>query len=301
MLNQGRILRLIALIFLNIIRLTLLVGVLNITFAQENPVLHQKTVYYLTEKHASSKQVAHISVGKDPSAIAVDPISHRVYVANEGDHTASVIDGLTNSNIRTIPVGNYPSAIGVEDLGGGHTKIYIASESGEKTGYIGILSVFDGENNNYIGNISVGYYPAAIGIYSIYFPLLRHMIYVPNAGLCCFNAGGKWHGVVSAVASDNTNHITKIPVGNDRRAIGFDYIYNRLYVANGGNRSVSVIDPLNNTRIGYIPAVGTDTRLGTSSALAVVNYDMSHIIHVPHYAPPIENICCQWLAYRLCN
>jgi YVTN family beta-propeller protein len=245
--SKNIVYRLIALIILIIIVLVSIMASPNFTYAQQNPELHQKTVYFHAEKHKSSKQVAHISVGKNPSAIAVDPITHRVYVANDGDHTVSVIDGLTNSNIRTIPVGNYPSAIGVEDLGGGHTKIYVASQSGEKNLYIGFLSVFDGENNNYIGNITVGYDPAAIGIYSIYFPPLEHMIYVP-----VFAGVLDGRPVVSAVASDNTNHITKIPVGIDPRGIGIDPYTNRLYVANGDTNYVSIINAIDNTNIGNI-------------------------------------------------
>ena len=58
------------------------------------------------------EEVAHIPTGKSPSAIGIDEIAHRIYVANEGDDTISVIDGQKNTKIKDIPVGGSPSVIG---------------------------------------------------------------------------------------------------------------------------------------------------------------------------------------------
>ncbi|MGB6594295.1 MAG: YncE family protein [Candidatus Nitrosopolaris sp.] len=154
--NHDKIERLIALIILDIIVLVLVVVLSNFTYAQENPELHQKTLYYLYEKHITSKQNAHITVGTRPRAIGVDEITHRIYVANAFNNTVSVIDGQNNTKIaKDIPVGRVPSAIGVDDE---TNRIYVANYD-EKT-----VSVIDGQNNTKIGDIPVGRHPLAIAV-----------------------------------------------------------------------------------------------------------------------------------------
>jgi YVTN family beta-propeller protein len=46
---------------------------------------------------------ATIPVGDNPAAMAVSPDSKRLYVANLGDRTVSVIDTTTNKVTATIP------------------------------------------------------------------------------------------------------------------------------------------------------------------------------------------------------
>jgi sugar lactone lactonase YvrE len=48
----------------------------------------------------SPNQNAAIAVGKGPNGIGVDSSGEKVYVANSGDNTISVIDEATNSNVR---------------------------------------------------------------------------------------------------------------------------------------------------------------------------------------------------------
>ena len=142
--NQGRILRLIVLIFLNIIVLALAVAVSNFTYALENLELHQKSLDYLYENHTSSN--AGIAVGKSPSAIGVDELAHRIYVANADDNTLSVIDTQTNNRIKDIHVVGFPSAIGVDEHA---NRIYVVKLGGN-------VSIIDKQNNTRIKDIPVG-------------------------------------------------------------------------------------------------------------------------------------------------
>ena len=43
-----------------------------------------------------------------PTSVTCD-----IYVANRGDNTVSVIDGITDTVIATIPVGNVPIGVGI--------------------------------------------------------------------------------------------------------------------------------------------------------------------------------------------
>ncbi|HUP96734.1 MAG TPA: YncE family protein [Usitatibacter sp.] len=51
-----------------------------------------------------------IAVGSEPRAIAVDSTRNKIYVANEGSNSVTVIDG-SNNTTRTVPVGPRPQHI----------------------------------------------------------------------------------------------------------------------------------------------------------------------------------------------
>jgi YVTN family beta-propeller protein len=55
---------------------------------------------------------ATIGVGYNPDAVAVNPSTHKAYVANSGGNTVSVINGA--SVIATIGVGHDPDAVAVD-------------------------------------------------------------------------------------------------------------------------------------------------------------------------------------------
>src|SRR6266540_3965632 len=61
--------------------------------------------------------IATIPVGDSPNAVAVNPVTNRIYVANEQPDgptgTVSVIDGATNTVIATIPIGTFAGGIAV--------------------------------------------------------------------------------------------------------------------------------------------------------------------------------------------
>jgi YVTN family beta-propeller protein len=52
-------------------------------------------------------------VGSNPYGVAVTPDGSKVFVANGGDNTVSVIATATNTVVAVLPVGNGPSAFGV--------------------------------------------------------------------------------------------------------------------------------------------------------------------------------------------
>jgi YVTN family beta-propeller protein len=60
---------------------------------------------------ATLKPIADIDVGDHPEGIAADE-DGRLYVANWGDNTLSVLDARTLKVIKTIPTGNGPRSFG---------------------------------------------------------------------------------------------------------------------------------------------------------------------------------------------
>jgi len=89
------------------------------------------------------------------SAVAVDPSTHTVYVANQGSNTVSVIDGATNDVMNTINGFSSPDAVGVDPST--HTA-YVANQNG------GTVSVINEATNTVTATIGVGGLPDAVGV-----------------------------------------------------------------------------------------------------------------------------------------
>ncbi len=90
-----------------------------------------------------------IPVGDGPIAVAVNEATNRIYVANYGSNSVSVIDGATGNLIGSpIAVGDAPDAVAVNEA---TNRIYVANLDS------GSVSVIDGATGNLIGSpIAVG-------------------------------------------------------------------------------------------------------------------------------------------------
>jgi YVTN family beta-propeller protein len=86
----------------------------------------------------AGKQMHRVSVGAAPVSIAVNGENGRVYVANAGDGTVSVIDGNSDAVAATIPIGSHPYSIAADPATG---KVYITHTFGDQ------LSILDGATN----------------------------------------------------------------------------------------------------------------------------------------------------------
>jgi YVTN family beta-propeller protein len=231
------------LLFLTIVNVTLLVlilgvGLSNFTYAQENLNLHQKTLDEIT-KHRTSEQNPHIHVGKTPLAITVDPIRDKIYVANSGEDTVSVIDPKNDRILGNIKVGRGPT-----DMAFSGEKLYVANRENDT------VSVIDAANNTEIRDIKVGRGPTYVlptahvankditydkedGVY------VTDTIYVANI---VSNTVSAIDRILVSGFKDNYTKIRDIKVGRGPTAIAYHKDRDTIYVANAGDDSVSVID-----------------------------------------------------------
>ena len=81
--------------------------------------------------------IAQLIAGVDPRAVAVNPVTNRIYVANENSNTVTVIDGATHAT-TTLPVGSGPQHIAINTA---TNKIFVAN------GRSASLAVIDGATN----------------------------------------------------------------------------------------------------------------------------------------------------------
>ena len=109
-----------------------------------------------------------IPVGAIPCAVAVDSVTHRIYVVNYGDHTVSVIDGAKGKVIATLPVGEHPQAVAVDSV---HHRIYVANVHSDN------VTVIDGAKETVMGRLHAGRNPYALAVD----PTASH-IYAANYG-----------------------------------------------------------------------------------------------------------------------
>ncbi len=105
--------------------------------------------------------LATVPVGYRPYGVAVNPITHKVYVANSASNSVSVIDGLTNAEVAAIPVGPLPYYwLGVSTA---RNQVYVVDNAGGLSE--GSLTVIDGATNAVVATVAgLGMYPAGIAV-----------------------------------------------------------------------------------------------------------------------------------------
>jgi len=169
--------------------------------------------------------------GTSPNRIAINPETNKIYVANSGSNTVSVIDGYDNK-INYIPVKRYPTGIAINPE---TNKIYVAN-SGSNT-----VSVIDANNNNKLYDIAVGKYPSGVAAGT-----LKGNIYVIN-----------YHSnTVSTINGSSDKKVSNdISVGKNPYDIEVSP-RDKIYVANHDDGTVSVINGRNNTELGKDIPVG---------------------------------------------
>ncbi len=89
------------------------------------------------------------TVGNSPSAVATNATTNRVYVANYGDSTVTVIDGTDLGAIATVSVGFGPVAIAVNS---GTGNVYVLNNGGTSPTAWSI-TVLDGNTNKVITTV----------------------------------------------------------------------------------------------------------------------------------------------------
>ena len=64
-----------------------------------------------------------VTAGTNPRAVAVNPVTNKIYVANGGSNNVTVIDG-SGSSTATVTAGTYPHAVAVNPV---TNKVYVAN------------------------------------------------------------------------------------------------------------------------------------------------------------------------------
>ncbi len=169
--------------------------------------------------------IATIPVGTNPHGVAANPLTNRIYVANIGSNTVSVINSATNGVIATVPVGVNPFGVAVNRS---TNRIYVVN-AGANT-----VSVIDGVTNTVIGApIGVGTGPEGVAVNES-----TNKVYV-----AIFNAfTGTTVSVIDGTGPGPGTFLYNRTVGTAPNGVAVNRTTNRIYVSNYNSNTVSVLD-----------------------------------------------------------
>jgi YVTN family beta-propeller protein len=164
-----------------------------------------------------------VAVAAEPSAVAVNPVTNKVYVANILGNSVTVIDGTTNGTTTVaLPVGSYPRGVAVNPV---TNKVYVAN-TGDGISSSNTVTVIDGTTDTVATTVTVGFKPTAIAVNSV-----TNQVYVANFG-----------GTTVTVIDGATNATTTVTVGTAPYAVAVNPLTNKVYVTNWGSNNVTVFD-----------------------------------------------------------
>ena len=171
------------------------------------------------------------ALGSVPGAVAVNPVTNKIYVVNGGSNTVTVIDEAPlGAAPLTLPTGTSPSTVAVNPA---TNKIYVANNGGSG------VTVIDGAATDVvIGNYITGNGPIAIGINPV-----SNKVYVVN------------NQANSVTVLDGTSQgvIKTINVDTGPNAIGVNTLTNQIFVSSLINNTVAVIDGTTDSVLFTVP------------------------------------------------
>jgi len=149
--------------------------------------------------------------------MAVDATTDKIYILDPPKDRLAVIDGVSNSLVTTVPVGDRPLGVGVNTI---TQRAYVANNSDDT------VTVVDLQTNTPIATIPVGDGPVGVAVNEA-----TNWIYVAN------NNGND----VSVIDGNTDTVVDTVAVGNQPAGVAIDPNTNLVYVANNLNGTVSVI------------------------------------------------------------
>ena len=189
---------------------------------------------------------ATVSVGSGPRGIAVITATNRIYVANRGSNSVSIIDGGTNTVVGTIDLsgsGSGPNGIAYHPSG----FLYVSLADSDR------VTIINASTGTVVGNVAVGDNPAGVAVNPV-----TGKVYVAN-----FGSTSTALDTVSVISGDIV--VGTIPVEDAPSQIAVNPVTNRIFVTNHGHgdnygygSSVSVIDGSTDTVIRTIRLVTGD-------------------------------------------
>ena len=165
-----------------------------------------------------------ITVGKNPSSIALDPITNRLYVTNKGSDSISIIDYFLSDNNKfhmtsnsTIRVGTSPTGIAINP---DTNTIYVANY------YDNSISIINGSAKNVDEVINVETNPSSIDI-----DPSSNKIYVANYG----------SDSISVIDGSTNTIINTIKVDKFPRGLYYNQESEILHVISSQSNTISQI------------------------------------------------------------
>jgi YVTN family beta-propeller protein len=173
--------------------------------------------------------------GAAPSAVAVNPATDNVYVANQNAGSVTVIAGATNNTVN-VGVGSGPDAIAVNPV---TNQIYVANLGS------GTVTVIDGPTNTTTTlTLPAGSAPSAIAVDAATNKVFVADEIAGTGSVTIINGASDTPAVTASVATS-----LALAAGAEPTAVGVDPVTNFIYVAtnNGAAGGVTVVNGATNS------------------------------------------------------
>ena len=158
--------------------------------------------------------------GSDPETFDITPDGARLVVSNEDADQASLVEVASGEIFRTVPVGREPEGVRISPDGA------LAYVTGETDHDVTVLDTRSGEE---LARIGVGHRP-------------RDAVFTPDGAFAYVSS--EIDGTVSeiVVGEHRVSRTFALPEGSLSMGVALSPAADRLYVANGRARTVSVVD-----------------------------------------------------------
>src|SRR5664280_1042977 len=224
-----------------------------------------------------------VNVGYFPIGVAVDPVTNKIYVANDcgndsscaSDGTVTVIDGVSNTVIGTVTVGSGSYAVAVNSV---TNMIYVTNYCGNDVTcrtYSGTVTVIDGATLT-TATVNVGANPFAAVVNSV-----TNKIYVPNGCGSDPTCAYPYSPGTVTVIDGATNNTVSVNVGVYPTALDVNSATNKIYVANNCGNDPNCGSTATMTVIDGTSLVTTDVAIGGYSPSSIAVNSSTNKIYVP--------------------
>jgi YVTN family beta-propeller protein len=200
--------------------------------------------------------ILRVSVGAGPVALAVNPSSNRIYVANSAGGSVSVLDGVKDTVLATLDVGANPYVVAADQI---TDKIYVSNTFSD------LITIIDGSTNSItklkagsadaividerLGKVFLlGYEtpdltlldnkPAIRGKLKVGMHLWAIAVNETAQTLYITRSGNSELAVVDEISGS----VSAIPTGKTPCAVELNRVTNIIYVVNHTGDSVTAID-----------------------------------------------------------
>ena len=206
-----------------------------------------------------------IPTGGNPVAVGLNPVTNKIYVANQSGNSLTVINGATNQATNVF-TGSGPDALDINPV---TNKIYVAD------GGASAVTVIDGATNR-TASVSTGVGPVAVAVNPA-----TNQIYVAN-----------YYSNSVTVIHGATNQTTTVNVGTSPYSIAVNPVTNKIFVADSASQDVAIIDGATNSVTTV--AVGTDPVAlavnQNTNQIYVANYRSSNVSIIDGTSYSVTNI-----------
>jgi DNA-binding beta-propeller fold protein YncE len=169
-----------------------------------------------------------------PLALALDPTTHHLFVADPADaltpSLVQMLDSRTGARLATIQLGHQVAALAVDPR---HGRVLVADETG------GTLSLLDARSGALLRTIPLGLLHMALAVDA---RTARAFVVGPAGAALSFSGDGEMAGLLSVLDTASGKLIRRPQVGSGPSAIAVDPRTGRVFVACAGDDTVWVLD-----------------------------------------------------------